>query len=82
MGVLFLSGFSESVMAVCCLFFWPVQLGCSQGMPVVVECWDIRIGWVKEGWRKRSLQSIRDGVCRGMGTLVGFLVELVMKPED
>ena len=40
-GSCFLSGFSESVMAVCCLFYLPAQLVCSQGMPASVGSWDV-----------------------------------------
>lgn len=39
-GFCFLSGFSESLMAVCCLFYWPAQLMCSQGMPAGAGGWD------------------------------------------
>lgn len=37
----FLSGFLESVIAVCFLFYWPAQLMCSQACLMVLEAgWD------------------------------------------
>jgi hypothetical protein len=30
-GFCFLSGFSENVVGMCCLFSWPSQLVCSKG---------------------------------------------------
>lgn len=45
MGVLFLGlcfvfGFSESMMVVCCLFYWLAQLVCSQGIVAGVGGYD------------------------------------------
>lgn len=45
---LFLSGFSESVIAVCFLFSWPIQLVCSWGMPASIGGWDAGMNWGKE----------------------------------
>ena len=39
------------------LFFWPVQLICSQGIPACVGCWDYVMSWEKEVWG-RSLWSL------------------------
>lgn len=36
-------------MSVCCLFPWPAQLVCSQGMPAGGGGWDTGVSWEKEG---------------------------------
>lgn len=52
----FLSGVLKSLNAVCCPFFWPVQLLLSsQGMPADAGSWVAGMGWDKEHWKKRSL---------------------------
>lgn len=53
-GVLFLGfcfpyEFSESVMVVCCLFYWLAQLVCSQVMPSGVGGWDTGTSGGREG---------------------------------
>lgn len=53
LGLCFLSGFSANVMVACCLFSWPVQLVCSQGMPADVGSWDTDMSWVKEGLEEK-----------------------------
>lgn len=38
-GFYLLSGFLESILALCCSFSCPVQWACSQGMPSDVRGW-------------------------------------------
>lgn len=56
----FLSGFSEVMMVVWCLFYCPSQLVCSQGMPAGVRGRNTEMSWSKEAWR-RSLWSVWHG---------------------
>lgn len=44
-----------SVVAVCCLFSWPVPLECSQGISTGVGGWVTGMNWGKEGWKRKFL---------------------------
>lgn len=62
-GVLFpsffsLSGFSETLMTVSYLFYWPAQLLCSQGIPVDIGGWNNGMSW-GEGRKCRG----KEGLC-------------------
>lgn len=48
LGLCFLSGLSESVMAVSWLFFCPLELACSHRMPAAVGGWEIGKNWRKK----------------------------------
>lgn len=65
---------SESVIVLCCLFSWPVQQVCSQGMSTVV-CWDSGIIWKKEGWRRIYFWSIGNGFREERETTAVFQVQ-------
>lgn len=43
LGFCFISRFSDSVVAVFCLFSWPIQLLCSEGMSADFGGWDIEL---------------------------------------
>lgn len=75
MRFIFFPGFTESVMIVCCLFFWSAQLVCSRVMPASVGDWDNWLSWGKEGQRRRSLLSLGDQVRGGRETAVDFLLQ-------
>lgn len=58
-----------------CLFSWPVQLMCSQGMPAAVGGWVTGIRMEKGGWRKRCLFFHRDRVRGERKTASDFLLQ-------
>lgn len=62
----FLSGFSESV-AMCCLFSWPAQLVCSQGMFAGVGGWDVVISGEREFRRDGWFMGFTEDEGRGKG---------------
>lgn len=64
LGFYFLSGSLESVIAVCCLFFWPPQLVYSQGVSADIRCWDAAVSGerlVRRGWSMGSIVHMGRG---------------------
>ena len=56
-----------------CVF--PVFLTYLLGMPAGIGGWDTGMSWGKEGWRRRSLGSIWDGVKKNRESSAGFQIQ-------
>lgn len=52
-------GILQPMVVVCCQFFLPFQLACSQGMPAGVEGWATGMIWGRKA---------REGLCNPWGT--------------